>query len=115
MPKRFDTHFFIAQVPSGQIAGHDGRETTDSEWVGPEDGLRREAAGEVTMLFPTRLNLELLVGVDNIARALLEAEARPVIPVMPVIEKDDDGKRWLTIPEHAGYETWRIPAPNRPK
>lgn len=114
MPKRFDTHFFVARVPAGQIAAHDGRETTDSEWLAPADGLAREAAGEVTMLFPTRLNLELLVGADGVECALADAQARPVVPVMPVLTDDEDNRRWLEIPRESGYATWRIPAPKRP-
>jgi 8-oxo-dGTP pyrophosphatase MutT (NUDIX family) len=32
-PKRFDTHFFIAAAPPGQVAQHDGSEAVDSFWV----------------------------------------------------------------------------------
>ena len=109
MPKRFDTHFFLAHVPEGQIAEHDGRETTDSEWIAPADALSRAAAGQATILFPTRLNLEMLGEASDAEAALDQARARPVARVMPVIEKGDDGQDWLTIPADAGYATWRVP------
>ena len=33
MPKRFDTWFFLAAAPPGQLALCDGFETVDAEWV----------------------------------------------------------------------------------
>ncbi|MEL6693296.1 MAG: hypothetical protein AAFQ12_09730, partial [Pseudomonadota bacterium] len=39
MPKRFDTHFYLAATPSGQIAVQDGRETTEAVWLGPQQAL----------------------------------------------------------------------------
>ena len=109
MPKRFDTHFFLAHAPEGQIAGHDGRETTDSEWIAPAEALRRAANGQATILFPTRLNLEMLCEASDAEGALDQARARPIARVMPVIEKDAEGQDWLTIPADAGYVTWRVP------
>jgi len=31
--KRFDTRFFLAPVPQGQVARHDDHETTESVWL----------------------------------------------------------------------------------
>ena len=108
MPKRFDTHFFLARVPQGQIAEHDGREVTDSEWIAPADALTRAANGQATILFPTRLNLEVLGEAESVAAALDQAAARDVVEVMPVIEKGEDGIDWLTIPAEAGYKTTKV-------
>ena len=33
MPKRFDTHFYIAEAPSDQVLAHDGHESVDSVWI----------------------------------------------------------------------------------
>jgi 8-oxo-dGTP pyrophosphatase MutT (NUDIX family) len=35
MPKRFDTHFFLAKSPLGHEGRHDGRESVDSIWISP--------------------------------------------------------------------------------
>lgn len=51
MPKRFDTHFYLAATPSGQIAVQDGRETTEAVWLGPQQALDMEEAGTATIIF----------------------------------------------------------------
>jgi len=107
MPRRFDTQFFVARAPAGQIAAHDGRETTASEWLTPADALGRSAAGTAMILFPTRMNLEVLARASNAEEALAQAAKRPVVSVMPAIETDDAGREWLTIPVDAGYDTCR--------
>ena len=37
LPKRFDTRFFLALTPEGQVPMHDGEETVDHAWVAPSD------------------------------------------------------------------------------
>ncbi len=58
--KRFDTRFFVAVVPPAQAAGlgHDDVEMTASRWTTPQAALDAAAAGEVTIIYPTRKNLE---------------------------------------------------------
>ena len=36
MPKRFDTHFYVARTPARQLAKHDGSENVDSVWITPQ-------------------------------------------------------------------------------
>lgn len=52
-PKRFDTRFFIAQMPEGQHLAHDGSEAVHSEWVAPLDLLARFEAGQEFIFPPT--------------------------------------------------------------
>ncbi|MGD8833121.1 MAG: MBL fold metallo-hydrolase, partial [Pseudomonadales bacterium] len=33
VPKRFDTHFFLAAAPADHLAVHDGHESVDSVWI----------------------------------------------------------------------------------
>ncbi len=103
MPKRFDTHFYIAAAPEEQIARHDGRETTDAVWLGPQEALDKEAAGEATIIFPTRMNLGKLAEVDTATAAIKRFQQEPVVTVLPVMGKTDDGKPCLNIPAEAGY------------
>jgi 8-oxo-dGTP pyrophosphatase MutT (NUDIX family) len=58
--RRFDTRFLIARLPAGQVAHHDEVETTNLRWVRPADALDDQAAGRVTIIFPTRRNLRAL-------------------------------------------------------
>ena len=59
-PKRFDTWFYAVNAPAEQLAACDGRETVDAEWIAPAEALRLAAAGERKVIFPTRMNLQLL-------------------------------------------------------
>ncbi|HVX16643.1 MAG TPA: hypothetical protein VHA73_01310 [Acidimicrobiales bacterium] len=59
-PRRYDTRFFLAAAPEGQVAVHDGRETIASRWVRPGDALAAEAEGTFTMLPPTVATLRAL-------------------------------------------------------
>ena len=40
-PKRWQTRFFLAELPPGQSAQHDGREVTDSRWLRPAASVLR--------------------------------------------------------------------------
>ena len=103
MPKRFDTHFYLARTPSGQIAEQDGRETTEAVWLGAQQALDMEEAGSATIIFPTRMNLGKLAETDTVEAALKRFSSEKVVTVLPVIGKDDAGEPCLHIPEEAGY------------
>lgn len=103
MPKRFDTHFFIARTPVDQDAAHDGHEAVDAVWLEPAAALSAAREGRRKIIFPTRLNLELLAQSGSAETAMAMAAARPVVTVEPTITSDADGVAWLSIPEDAGY------------
>ena len=103
MPKRFDTHFYLAATPPGQIAEQDGRETTEAVWLGGQEALDMEEAGTATIIFPTRMNLGKLAETKTVTEALTRFGQEPVVTVLPVIGKDEDGAPCLHIPKEAGY------------
>lgn len=102
MPKRFDTHFFLASPPARQLARHDGRELVDSFWIRPADALAQADAGQRTIIAPTRLNLQRLGYSDSVAGALAAAREQPLVRVLPELIQTADGPR-LRIPIEAGY------------
>lgn len=112
MPKRFDTHFFIATAPGTQVAGHDGTESVDSVWITPERVLEEADQGKWTVIFPTRLNLLLLGQSQTLEKAVEEARKRKIVTVSPWMEKRDGGT-FLCIPPEAGYpfSTTKMPQP----
>jgi 8-oxo-dGTP pyrophosphatase MutT (NUDIX family) len=57
-PKRFDTRFFLARAPEGQVYAHDDGELIGSEWVRPRDALHRHRAGTFAMIGPTIVSLQ---------------------------------------------------------
>src|SRR5690554_6716361 len=44
-PRRFDTRFFVAVAPEGQVASHDGTETIDHVWISPAQALEEHRGG----------------------------------------------------------------------
>jgi 8-oxo-dGTP pyrophosphatase MutT (NUDIX family) len=102
MPKRFDTHFFLAEAPADHVLLHDGRESVDSIWVTPRQACMDADAGRRTVLFPTRLNLEKVGRHGTVAAALAAARASQVVTVRPESSPAENG-RVLRIPLEAGY------------
>ena len=102
MPKRFDTWFYIADAPPDQLALCDGWETVDAEWIAPTEALRLAEAGERTVIFPTRMNLQLLAEASGAADAISRSAVRTLVTVEPKVVQTEDGPA-LAIPPDAGY------------
>ncbi len=102
MPKRFDTHFFLAHAPLGQHAEHDGGETIESMWIRPADAVRDAQAGRRTLVPATELNLEKLAEAKTVAEAFARAKAAAIVPVMPTVARAEGGTL-IRIPAGAGY------------
>ncbi|MBX3453332.1 hypothetical protein [Ferrovibrio sp.] len=109
MPKRFDTWFFLAPGPEGQIGSHDGSESVDSEWLNPQAGLDAWEKRERVIVFPTRMQLIKLARSASVAEAFRSAQAEPIVTVMPVLDKTAPGEPHLRIPAEAGYGITGIP------
>jgi 8-oxo-dGTP pyrophosphatase MutT (NUDIX family) len=101
-PKRFDTWFFLAEAPEDQVALHDGSESVDSVWIKPQQAIDEASAGKRTLVHATFKNLELLVEGGTVVGAISQASERKIVTVQPWVETRD-GKRFLHIPEGAGY------------
>lgn len=101
-PKRFDTWFFLAEAPQDQVALHDGSESTDSVWIGAQQAIDEAKAGRRTLVHATQKNLELLAEGGTVAGAIEQAKGRKIVTVQPWVEARD-GKRFLHIPDGAGY------------
>jgi 8-oxo-dGTP pyrophosphatase MutT (NUDIX family) len=108
-PRRFDTHFFIARMPSEQVAVSDGGETVDIDWMNPTAAVARTAAGDRSIIFPTLMNLSRLAESDDTSTALAAAASRPHFTVRPQIVTKDDGSRMIVIPDEAGYALTEYP------
>ena len=102
VPKRFDTHFFLAPAPHRVDALHDGTESVGSVWVTPKTAIADAEAGHRSVMFPTRMNLNVLDQSATVADALATAASKEVVTVMPKAEKVEGG-RIMHIPIEAGY------------
>ncbi|HMH58293.1 MAG TPA: hypothetical protein VK537_03840, partial [Galbitalea sp.] len=110
VPRRFDTRFYLARTPEGQVAVADGSETVGIEWVNPTEAVRAARSGEWPIIFPTLMNLERLAESSDTAAAVAAARARPIFRVEPVMEILADGSQAITIPAEAGYSVTRFTA-----
>jgi len=102
MPKRFDTYFYLAAAPAGQVAVSDGRETVETEWIEPGLALELAARKQRSIVFPTRMNLGLLSATPTMAGAVSAAAAREHRVVTPSLEVRN-GQRFLTLAPDLGY------------
>jgi 8-oxo-dGTP pyrophosphatase MutT (NUDIX family) len=102
-PKRYDTHFFLAEVPAEHLAVHDGREAVESIWITPAQALADTEAGRFKLVFATAKNLEKLGRSNSVREALEAARAATVVTVQPKGTKLEGSKRLMRIPEEAGY------------
>jgi len=99
--KRFDTRFFLARMPAGQVCREVGGEADQRLWVRPAEAL----ATGLRMLPPTAVALTDLASHADVSAAL-EAP-RAITPVLPKLVVGDDGQVAFLLPGDAGY-----PAPD---
>ena len=102
MPKRFDTWFYVVRATSDQLAVCDGWETVDAEWIAPAAVMRLAETGERKVIFPTRMNLQLLAESASGEEAVARSAARTLVVVEPKVEGREGGSV-LVIPADAGY------------
>jgi 8-oxo-dGTP pyrophosphatase MutT (NUDIX family) len=107
VPKRFDTRFFVALMPPGQIVRCDTAEATELLWFDlcVSDGQPQEALIPAP---PTRFSLtDLALNLRKYGTAdrLMHSEAdRPVVPMMPKMLRFD-GQMTALMPWDPEYQT----------
>ena len=96
-PRRFDTRFFLAAMPGGQVCRDVGGEADERLWLRPADAL----AGGGTLMPPTVAVLRELATYPDVASAL--ASRRSLTPVLPQAVVDDDGAVTFVVPGERAY------------
>ncbi|XOB92471.1 MBL fold metallo-hydrolase [Pseudomonadota bacterium 24LQ007] len=76
-PRRFDTRFFVAVAPEGQVASHDGTETIDHVWIAPAQALEEHRAGARLLGLPTIRTLRVLSEFGTTGEMMRYAHANP--------------------------------------
>lgn len=102
---RFSTWFFLADLPPGQVARHDGRELTDSCWITARDALAAAQRGDFKLPPPTIATLRelsALAGLGELQAWARRCEASGVSPVLPIIETRN-GRERIIMPGDAEY------------
>ena len=114
LPKRYDTHFFLAEVPAEHLAVHDGDESVDSRWITPRQALTDTAAGRFKLVFATQMNLMKLSNYATVVEAITAARSATVVTVLPEATRIDETRRLMRIPIEAGYGAAEFMVDNPP-
>ncbi|MDH4046929.1 MAG: NUDIX domain-containing protein [Gammaproteobacteria bacterium] len=104
-PKRFSTRFFLARMPEGQQASHDGHELTDSCWMTAADILEAQRAGQMRLIYPTYRTLKDIVNKKTVTDVIdwaVERQRSGVARVLPAIV-DIDGRDKVVLPGDPRY------------
>jgi 8-oxo-dGTP pyrophosphatase MutT (NUDIX family) len=102
-PRRFDTWFFAAALPDGQLAGlvtAGPGESDSGTWWRPSAALEAARAGQITLLPPTAVTLAELAAYPDIGGIL--GERRVITPLMPTVVVEDE-RTWLAMPPAVEY------------
>ena len=102
-PRRFDTRFFLTNVPGDAEPRPDGSETVDARWFSPQGALDAHGRGEILLVFPTIKHLEQLGGFATTDELLDYARGRDVVPVQPRVVVSGETARIL-LPGEPGYD-----------
>ncbi len=109
LPRLFDTRFYLADLGTGAVdIAVDQTENTRLYWITAQEALSAAERGELSIIFPTRRNLERLAQFPDFAAAAQDCARFPIQTITPRIE-EKAGQRWLCIPEGAGYPVTREP------
>lgn len=95
--KRFDTRFFLARMPAGQVCREVGGEADQRVWVRPAQAL----ADGLKMLPPTAVVLRDLARYADVDSAL--AASRTIVTVLPKLVIGTDGQVAFLLPGDPGY------------
>jgi len=99
----FDTRFYLADLGTGAVEiAVDDTEHQHMFWASARDVLAMADRDEISIIFPTRRNLERLAQFTSFAEAVEHCRAFPPSRISPcMVERD--GETFLTIPEGMGY------------
>jgi 8-oxo-dGTP pyrophosphatase MutT (NUDIX family) len=99
----YDTRFYLADLGTGAVdLLVDETENTRLFWTGAAEALEHADAGRISVIFPTRRNLERLAQFGSFDDAVAHIESYPSRMITPWVS-EEDGAKWLRIPDDAGY------------
>ncbi|GAB2563506.1 hypothetical protein GCM10027269_17200 [Kribbella endophytica] len=97
-PRRYDTRFFVAALPPGQVTRDVTSESDQVAWMRPADAVVAVDAGQMLMLPPTYLCCRDITPYADVAAVLASATDRRITPVQPTVRVEND-QAYLETPE----------------
>ncbi|WP_440067812.1 NUDIX hydrolase [Streptosporangium sp. OZ121] len=89
--RRFDTRFFVAALPAGQLTRDVGGEADQVVWIRSADALDQGGTGRIFLMPPTYRTLTELSAYEKVAEVL--AADREIVTFMPKIAEVDGEMR----------------------
>ncbi len=103
LTRAFDTLFFVTDLGTGNVdLIVDQTENSALFWVSARRALEMADDGEISVVFPTRRNLERLALFGSYEEALAQIARYPVRRITPS-RGERNGELWLEIPDGLGY------------
>lgn len=110
--RRFDTRFFLARLPRGQVPSHDRMELTESRWMTPAGALAEHAAGRIVLMPPTLKTIEELKAYTVTESLFAAARSRRIGAILPEGFQATDGFG-LLLPHDPQYSIAAYKQPPR--
>jgi 8-oxo-dGTP pyrophosphatase MutT (NUDIX family) len=113
--RRYDTRFFLAEMPEGQSPQHDAGETTELLWVSPAEAIERARRGEIKLPPPTWTTLRQLSRFATLDAVMTWARQARIVRVQPGLIRDGN-RTMLTLPGdplHPALPGWESPEDTR--
>jgi 8-oxo-dGTP pyrophosphatase MutT (NUDIX family) len=89
-PRRYDTRFFVAALPAGQVTRDVTSESDQVAWMHPAQAVQAVEAGEMLMLPPTYLCCRDLIPYGAVADVLVASTEREIRPILPTVRIEGD-------------------------
>lgn len=90
-PRRYDTRFFLAELPRTCTVAADEREMSDAVWVTAAEAVAGFERGRLPMVFPTIKTIERLIGYRSVDELIGAFRGTEVIPMLPRLVRTREG------------------------
>jgi 8-oxo-dGTP pyrophosphatase MutT (NUDIX family) len=97
-PRRYDTRFFVAELPEGQVTRDVSTESDKVLWLKIRDAIKAVDSHEMLMLPPTYCTCLEMYDFDEPDSVIASAAGRDLTAVEPEAVVDGDGA-YLSIPD----------------
>jgi 8-oxo-dGTP pyrophosphatase MutT (NUDIX family) len=87
-PRRYDTRFFVAALPSGQRADGETTEASDASWQTPSEAIQDAQDGRRMLMPPTWRTLDEVGALGTVEKVM--AAERSVEKIIPKLIRDGD-------------------------
>lgn len=96
-PRRYDTRFYLAELPTGQVTRDVSGEADRVAWLRPADIEAAVHADEMGMLPPTAATVASLAPMRTVAEAFEAVRSWDVQPIRPEVAFDSSGEPYWRL------------------